>query len=81
MFLLFWGLFVMNIKYYSTDDLLLLTGRLTAFAMKVLCQTSHFVEVDINATCSSLHWLRTRQNTDGSFVEDVWVTHREMLVR
>ncbi|PVD21662.1 hypothetical protein C0Q70_17461 [Pomacea canaliculata] len=52
---------------------------LTAFAMKVLCQTSHFVEVDINATCSSLQWLRTRQNTDGSFVEDVWVTHREML--
>lgn len=81
MFPLFWGLFVMNIKYYSTDDLLLLTGRLTAFAMKVLCQTSHFVEVDINATCSSLQWLRTRQNTDGSFVEDVWVTHREMLVR
>lgn len=52
---------------------------LTAFAMKVLCQTNHFVPVDMNATCSALDWLRTRQRTDGSFIEDVWVTHREML--
>nr|AVP12644.1 complement C3-like protein 1 [Littorina littorea] len=52
---------------------------LTAFAMKVLCQTNNFVPVDMNATCVSLHWLRTRQRTDGSFMEDVWVTHREML--
>lgn len=52
---------------------------LTAFAMKVLCQTNNFVPVDMNATCDTLHWLRTRQRTDGSFIEDVWVTHREML--
>nr|KAG5700006.1 hypothetical protein BaRGS_001825 [Batillaria attramentaria] len=52
---------------------------LTAFAMKILCQTNHFVPVDMNATCVALDWLRTRQRTDGSFIEDVWVTHREML--
>ncbi|KAL8600817.1 hypothetical protein ACOMHN_056475 [Nucella lapillus] len=52
---------------------------LTAFAMKVLCQTNNFVPVDMNATCDTLHWLRTRQRTEGSFIEDVWVTHREML--
>ena len=54
--------------------------RLTAFAMKVLCQTNHLVPVDMNATCLTLDWLRSRQRQDGSFIEDVWVTHREMLV-
>ncbi|CAL1525989.1 unnamed protein product [Lymnaea stagnalis] len=52
---------------------------LTSFAMKTLCQAEHYVTVDHNQTCVSFDWIAQRQNTDGSFKEDVWVTHREML--
>nr|UIO57920.1 complement protein C3-1 [Biomphalaria glabrata] len=52
---------------------------LTAFAMKTLCQAEHYVTVDHNQTCSSFHWIAKQQKPDGSFREEVWVTHREML--
>ncbi|BFZ05589.1 hypothetical protein BsWGS_08627 [Bradybaena similaris] len=52
---------------------------LTAFAMKTLCQAEHYITVDHNQTCESFHWITQQQNTDGSFKEETWVTHREML--
>uniref|UniRef100_A0A0B7BJ94 NTR domain-containing protein n=1 Tax=Arion vulgaris TaxID=1028688 RepID=A0A0B7BJ94_9EUPU len=52
---------------------------LTAFAMKTLCQAEHYVTIDHNQTCESLAWIADQQNTDGSFKEETWVTHREML--
>ncbi|CAG5115195.1 unnamed protein product, partial [Candidula unifasciata] len=52
---------------------------LTAFAMKTLCQAEHYITIDHNQTCESFHWIAQQQNLDGSFKEETWVTHREML--
>ncbi|XP_059177543.1 complement C3-like [Physella acuta] len=52
---------------------------LTAFAMKTLCQAEHYVTVDHTQTCESFNWIARQQHDNGTFREEVWVTHREML--
>ncbi|XP_005110548.2 complement C3 [Aplysia californica] len=47
--------------------------------MKTLCQAEHYVAIEHNQTCASVEWIAQQQNTDGSFKEKAWVTHREML--
>ncbi|ESO83810.1 hypothetical protein LOTGIDRAFT_169046 [Lottia gigantea] len=52
---------------------------LTAFALKVMTESKTFIAVDNNVTCKALTWLLNRHKTDGSFMEDSWVMHKEML--
>ncbi|XP_050403081.1 venom factor [Patella vulgata] len=52
---------------------------LTAFALKVLNQARSFIPIDTNVTCQALRWILDKQISDGSFREDSWVMHKEML--
>ncbi|XP_064470896.1 A.superbus venom factor 1-like [Ornithodoros turicata] len=52
---------------------------LTAFVVKNLCEARKWIRVDEHAVTSALAFLISKQNVDGSFVEDSPVVHTEML--
>ncbi|XP_077863447.1 alpha-2-macroglobulin-P-like, partial [Saccoglossus kowalevskii] len=51
---------------------------LTAFAMKVFCQTTKFIFIEPTVLCDTASWLLTMQNDNGSFIENYRVYHKEM---
>ena len=55
--------------------------RLNAYVNKVFAQAKQFYEeMDVSPICTSVAWLTTQQDPDGSFRTGGRVIHREMHV-
>ena len=56
--------------------------RLTSFVVKSFCKakSTGLVDVDTDLVCRSVDWIASRQERDGSFIDDGCLHHKAMMV-